>query len=110
MSLRYVLAAALLIGSTVGASAQLTIPSDSTQAQQQKKKDSTDGLFNHRVSDHWDNGGHSDNDLGGVHFTARSSSDYGQSSTYGDASKPMSEFYGPKPQQSDNTDPPTSDH
>jgi hypothetical protein len=103
MSLRFVLAAALLTVSTVSASAlQLTIPSDATQTQ--PKKDSTDGLFNHKVPNHWQNSSDNNNELGGVHLTAHSSNDLGQSGSYDDANKPMSEFYGPKPQQNDAAD------
>jgi hypothetical protein len=102
MSLRLALVAAMLFaGSTVAASAlpldQLTLPNDPTLAS--KKKDSTDGLFNHNVPDRWTNSSdmHGGDSLGNVHFTMHSSSDFGQSSSYGDTTKPMSEFYGPKP-------------
>ena len=110
MSLRFALVAALMFaGSTVAASAlpldQLTLPSDPTLAS--KKKDSTDGLFNHNMPDHWDNSAKNSTggDLGNIHFSMHSSSnDFGQSN-YGDTNKPMSEFYGPKPSTDDNTDP-----
>jgi hypothetical protein len=113
MSLRFALVTAVLFaGSTVAASAlpldQLSLPSDPTLAA--KKKDSTDGLFNHNMPDHWTNASSDhaadDSGLGHMHFSMHSSNDFGPAnSDYGDASKPMSEFYGPKPVQNDNTDP-----
>jgi hypothetical protein len=108
MSLRLVFAAAIVFVGYAGAASALpsdtfTLPNDQTQT---KPKDSTDGLFNHSVSDRWDNSSsssHSDSDgVGKFHFTVRSESgsDFAPPSSYGDAKTPMSEFYQPTPSTS----------
>ncbi|MGA9796270.1 MAG: hypothetical protein WBQ17_12130 [Rhizomicrobium sp.] len=86
---------------------QFTLPSNDPA---QQKKDSSDGLFNHSLPDRWDNSSSSRADgdsLGKMHFSVTSSQDVYPASRlgYGDATTPMSEFYGPTPPRTDDTDP-----
>lgn len=101
-------AAMLLAGSAAQALPldQFTLPNNDVT--QQKKKDSSDGLFNHSIPDSWSNssGSKSDgSDIGKVHFSVTQNNYPAPTSNYGDAKTPMSEFYGPTPPQNDNTDP-----
>jgi hypothetical protein len=111
MSFRYALAAAIVF--TGLSSAAYALPMDQFQlpSDTSKPKDSSDGLFNHSIPDHWDNSSsqHEDESTPGkLHFSMTSSSDnMVPRSSYGDAKTPMSEFYQPTPPANDD---PLLDH